>query len=1007
MYEYRNNTAKLCVDKARREPDNDHDHDDNVEKENGDLHLPLIQRIPLLCLRNDKDEKNANDLNQATSSSLGVWYLTGALACDLYHAAQQAMQQDNHIAKKVEKGAVPGSVTQNRGRRNVNLPVSYTGNEQNDTSMDLSCQQEQRLVQELNAHSQMAASYISDKLQHIYLESSAASSSSVRLKDAHKSHVHSVNRLLTFAPGVTTPPHADAAGYTVWIPQQQQQTSTTAATTARLEIQHANHQNVWYALEPPDGEETFGILMVGSHLQKAMKNHGTRTVHAPVHRVRHDQHKGRCALTLFVNADESWDAVMDNNHMNRSTTTTICSISTSTTAISTLDQASLDFDGDCNAFVHYLLQQALVPSSQTVKHHVALLQALLLGQPHAQKRTQQQQSQWIQLPPSTATVYWELQMERYCVFLELYRRFGNKLVHDNGNNIATTVTATSMTITMQPPRAIYVVWMSHMLQPDAYRRDCQSIFGKLLPHFNNAYQQEHANGCPTFHKLWKQWMGTSWPNETFLNEEIRWSQKQEASGWNPLWDGRERPKQCTQLHADLFRGIDSLSTIYNDFIKDIAPTPTNEDWQVHQQEYACFLVASSYAVSLSGREGNGNHQHQHLTMTPTLWMDLFWHAHQSEPLNYKRTMQELPHFVDHNPCDHVHNPPQQAWQQMTKDVWQHLFRQSPPVLAGHTLYCSVPPVGKPRGLQDHPEEQAAAVWWFPMGPRGCPLSLQGGLSLGLDDFPTDRASARQLIERFQGPSSASNAEQVRKVVRTMKEFKSQMEMIDRPSMADSVAGPLFCALTLGGTKGLKKKAFRLKKRRYEQLVKHFSNEMEYFGISLSLSWDLEAPVEEEEDLYGYEVTEHWKSPCIIFRPMNMTKKKRLSSSQQLYEKQASSEMKRSTTKNAPNTTRAWEFVEMVLLLQNRLHKQDPRFKKVRVIGADDMFFFAKRFFDQQGLFQTDNSATDKCDIGYHYTSDQNLAKIKSGGLLTKADRSANGIEATFNGSSYGDGKSEC
>lgn len=272
---------------------------------------------------------------------------------------------------------------------------------------------------------------------------------------------------------------------------------------------------------------------------------------------------------------------------------------------------------------------------------------------------------------------------------------------------------------------------------------------------------------------------------------------------------------------------------------------------------------------------------------------------------------------------------------------------------------------RPCGLQDHPSNEHAAVWWFAAAPRGCPVTLQGGLSLGLDDFPVTKAAARSLVERFQGRQQAQNKEHVAAVVQTLKELQHHLELVDRPSVTDSVAGPLLCALTLGATKARRSKAVRLKQRRYEQIIKHYSTELAAFGFCAEICWNLQAPT--ELDIYGYELDDHWQSPSIVFKPAKAPRSRRFMTTAGALLDPTGSHHSASST--ASNTSRAWEFVETVLLLQNRLHKRDPEaYKQVRVIKSDDLFFFSKRFLDQQELYQTDSSASCTVDIGYHYVS---------------------------------------
>lgn len=196
-------------------------------------------------------------------------------------------------------------------------------------------------------------------------------------------------------------------------------------------------------------------------------------------------------------------------------------------------------------------------------------------------------------------------------------------------------------------------------------------------------------------------------------------------------------------------------------------------------------------------------------------------------------------------------------------------------------------------------------------------------------------------------------------------MKHHLELVDRPSVTDSVAGPLLCALTLGATKSRRKKAIKLKKRRYEQIVKHFGQEMEVFGFTTEIKWKMNAPREEMVGVYGYEtIDEHWVSPSIIFKPVRAQNRIVMALEGVLGKKERSRSSHSTRANN--NTDRAWEFVDTVLILQNRLHKRDEAYRQLRVIKSDDLFAYAKRFFDQQELYQMDSSASCSVDIGYHY-----------------------------------------
>jgi len=72
------------------------------------------------------------------------------------------------------------------------------------------------------------------------------------------------------------------------------------------------------------------------------------------------------------------------------------------------------------------------------------------------------------------------------------------------------------------------------------------------------------------------------------------------------------------------------------------------------------------------------------------------------------------------------------------------------------------------------------------------------------------------------------------------------------------------------------------------------------------------------------------------------------------------------------------------------------------VAVDDMFFLAEKFLTTQAMFAKQGKPS-TVDLGYHYTRQQNLDKIRTDGLLTKRERDSNQIRTTWNGSSYGDG----
>ena len=115
---------------------------------------------------------------------------------------------------------------------------------------------------------------------------------------------------------------------------------------------------------------------------------------------------------------------------------------------------------------------------------------------------------------------------------------------------------------------------------------------------------------------------------------------------------------------------------------------------------------------------------------------------------------------------------------------------------------------------------------------------------------------------------------------------------------------------------------------------------------------------------------------------------------------------------------AWKLVEKVVALYHQhfggVHSQQQPF--LSVIAIDDMVYTAERFLTALHAFHRDATASSSSavdllnpndvqwDLGYHYTTHENLARIRTVGLLSKTERASHDIhEVKFNGSAFGDG----
>jgi hypothetical protein len=126
--------------------------------------------------------------------------------------------------------------------------------------------------------------------------------------------------------------------------------------------------------------------------------------------------------------------------------------------------------------------------------------------------------------------------------------------------------------------------------------------------------------------------------------------------------------------------------------------------------------------------------------------------------------------------------------------------------------------------------------------------------------------------------------------------------------------------------------------------------------------------------------------------------------------------------SASVTGRAWKFVEKVLALDAALQQKHQTTTsttaaaasaasatgttannhQVSAIAKDDMVFLCEQMLRQQEAFRIAGKPI-KVDLGFHYTRPANLTRIRTDGLLSKAERDERNIASKHNGSAYGDG----
>ena len=98
-------------------------------------------------------------------------------------------------------------------------------------------------------------------------------------------------------------------------------------------------------------------------------------------------------------------------------------------------------------------------------------------------------------------------------------------------------------------------------------------------------------------------------------------------------------------------------------------------------------------------------------------------------------------------------------------------------------------------------------------------------------------------------------------------------------------------------------------------------------------------------------------------------------------------------------------MQEIIALVTEAKKKYPILAQYNVdsVSLDDMMFLTRQMLDLRDEFKTKNLPW-YIDIGYHYTNQNNMAYIRTNGLLTKADRDSQKVKSSkFHGSVFGDG----
>jgi len=213
-----------------------------------------------------------------------------------------------------------------------------------------------------------------------------------------------------------------------------------------------------------------------------------------------------------------------------------------------------------------------------------------------------------------------------------------------------------------PPRAVYYVWLVHMLQPLAYRDDCLAKYGRVVSHHNHV---------PTFAIAVDD-----------NDAADRKGSKDEDT--QPGVTNLETLALSIFAHVDWWMGLDGVRAIHDDILSD-QPTMARDD---EKAEKLIGRVIKSYSQFLQLNAVSKN-----MSLAPGFAMDLVWHSHQCAPVEYGALMNCLScSFINHIPCGEL-NPPDPQWTQNTHDQWRTVFGEEvddkvlPLDALGHCCCC--------------------------------------------------------------------------------------------------------------------------------------------------------------------------------------------------------------------------------------------------------------------------------------------------------------------------------
>eukprot|EP01080_Neovahlkampfia_damariscottae_P006668 gene6668-10832_t len=197
-----------------------------------------------------------------------------------------------------------------------------------------------------------------------------------------------------------------------------------------------------------------------------------------------------------------------------------------------------------------------------------------------------------------------------------------------------------------PTHDIEMVWISHMLRPSKYDKDCHKIFKKLIPHklcLNNYEISMKLDSIKETKKLWEKEFNFEYYQKIVdtkkYEEFFRLSRYQTT-----IVDSRDSTtfEVCTGI--DKFKIDPNFKCQFS-----ITEEEFTNDWKIERIRPP-FITDSCYYAFWDVLMKNKDHIQEYF---PDEKADVLWHAHMLHPVEYKKDCLNSFGFVlDHLPNQH-------------------------------------------------------------------------------------------------------------------------------------------------------------------------------------------------------------------------------------------------------------------------------------------------------------------------------------------------------------------